>query len=695
MELKKATDIVYFNHFDPRNVDARSSTLAVVERSPGRKVNVRKPTFDYGRRDQFAPSEFNLVEIGTIEDVESYVRQAFQKKTALMFKEGEEFIGKNPETIKYIKTRLTQLQYVSGISWRQLLRSTGHALISRSNYFWVKSRNQEASGGMSIGGVQPVAAYFGMGGEHVKLKKNKQGRIVKYKQEMPDGRYREFSPRNVVHFYAYKKDGFAFGTPQIVPTKDDIRTLRRIEENVELLIYQTLFPIFQYQVGTELKPSGDIKLSDGTVISEVDFVREQIRDMPAEGGIVTPERHKLEFIGAEGKALKAREYLDYFKARVFSGLGVSSVDMGEGGTANRSTSDTMSKTMIDSVKDFQSILEDFINSYILKELLLESTFDFDVLAPENIVSFKFKEIDIEQQMKKNTNAQVLYNGNVIDIDEAREMAGKEPMTEDQEKKMFSNRVSIPELLVQIEGQLRIAQSRTSAASNQASNQNAPTNQHGKNTGPQKSKLDSFRVVDSYAGDMTRSLKMDISKHIKKEIINKNWINTLVGLSQDNILKKYRKIISGEFLMGLRDSGLEADKMKDVFSVEFPIVDSNLTLYVNKFHRDIKGKVFLAIDRNTALGRPNKEIAEEARKEIDTIRYRADFIDKTERARAYNYGKALGLKNQGFEQIELELNKNCKICGDKPDIIDTDLLTLSDVPPYHSNSKGKVKKGVAT
>jgi len=162
------------------------------------------------------------------------------------------------------------------------------------------------------------------------------------------------------------------------------------EENIELLIYQTLFPIFQYKVGTETKPAGDIRLADGTVISEVDYVRSQIAMMPSEGGIVTPERHDIEFIGAEGKALKAREYLDYFKTRVLSGLGVSSVDMGEGDTANRATANAMSTSMIDSVKDFQDIIEETINSEVIKELLIESTFSFDVLDDENIVTLKFK-----------------------------------------------------------------------------------------------------------------------------------------------------------------------------------------------------------------------------------------------------------------------------------------------------------------
>ena len=83
-------DKIIFLKKNPNLRDAQSATLAVVERG-GRKVNIKKPTLDYGQREVFCRPEYNLTEIGVIEDVESYVRQAFQKKTALMFKEGEEF----------------------------------------------------------------------------------------------------------------------------------------------------------------------------------------------------------------------------------------------------------------------------------------------------------------------------------------------------------------------------------------------------------------------------------------------------------------------------------------------------------------------------------------------------------------------------------------------------------------------------
>lgn len=703
MIIQKANRIVTFNKLDQIG-DARSATIAVVERRPAKKITIKKPTFDYGRREVFAPAEYNLQQIGVIEDTESYVRQSFQKKAALMFKEGEKFVGNNIETIKYIKKRMLQMEHASGMSWKQLLKDTGYALISRSNFFWVKVRKEAASGGRTIGGLQPVAAYFGMGAENVRIKKNKQGKVVKYRQIMPDGRKKDFMPRDIIHFYAYKKPGIGFGVPQIIPVIDDIRALRRIEENVELLIYQTLFPIFQYKVGTESRPAGDVRVGE-VVMSEVDHVKAQIQDMPAEGGIVTPERHEISFIGAEGKALKAKEYLDYFKTRVLSGLGTSSVDMGEGSTANRATADVLSSAIVDSVKDFQGIIADVINQEVIKELLLESTFGFDVLSDEHIAGYKFKEIDIEAQMKKNTNAQVLYNGDLITIDEARERIGEEPISPEQEELMYTQRITMP--VAQLEADAALEQVRVSAAlkpspssssesttaAKSAKNSNSPTNQHGTKTGPQKSRLDYFKIKDSYVTNAVRALKKDILLHIGRQLIDRNWVASLIDLTKKDIMKRYEGITLSEFLRGLDDSGATFGQHSEAISKDYIDVQKNTELYINKYLRDLRGKINRALDKMVWDGEDRKKIVDKVAEIFDTLKYRGDFIDATQRMKAYNYGKAIGLQKQGFVKATMNLNPACSICSTKPTELELKTLDIDDVPPFHPNSVGTVGYGI--
>lgn len=699
MSFTEIKEIVTFSPRDNSVRDAQSATLAMVQKTPGQKPHLKNPVQSYGSRQAFNRSEYNLLEIGTIEDVESMVRQAFQKKTSLMFKEGEKFCGKNKETIKYIRNRLRQIEYVSDKPWRTLLRETGYGLLSRSNYFWVKVRNEDLSGGRSLGGVPPVAAYFGMGPEHVTIKRDDKGKILKYRQEV-DGKVKEWHPRDIIHFYAYRKSGFLFGTPGITPVKDDIRALRRIEENVELLIYQTLFPIFQYKVGTENKPAADVRLKDGTVMSEVDYVRNQIEQMPAEGGIVTPERHEIKYIGAEKQALKAREYLDYFKQRVISGLGISEVDLGLGDTANRATADSMSKAMVDSVKDYQDIFEEFFNKEVIQELLLESTFGFDVLDDDNIVTFKFKEVDIEQQMKQNVNAQVLYNGNVIDINEARETAGNEPLTEEQEQLMYHSRVTMVQTNATIDGQLKAASMKgaatggsTDSAFNIVKAQSRPTNQHGQATGPQASRKD-YVVKDSFFGDTTRMLKLDILDHVSRSKIDKRWINVMVDSAKTTVSDKYTKITRIAYAAGLKDSRISEQEAEKLIISDYPEVKNYMERYVDKFFKDITGKVVRVVDKMTLQDKKGTEIADAVEEVIDSIKYRAEFIDKTERMRAYNYGKAMGLSSRGYKQAAISRDTECEQCKEMDYVVDLENFTIDTLPPYHANSIAKITNGIS-
>lgn len=530
----------------PKKKPQKNNEVIKLGRDNGKAPNLKNPVSQYGWRQTFVPSEYNLVEISLIEDGESLVRQAFQKKTSLMFKEGEVFTGLNEETIAYVKNRIRQIEYVTGIPWRTLLKQTGKELISKSNFFWVKVRKDQHSGGkVGVQRAKPIAGYFPMGAENVYVKKDEFGRVVEYEQRLPNDKTRKFKPEDIIHFRCDVKPGFTFGTPKIVPVIPDIQALRRLEENVEVLFYQTLFPVFQYKVGTESKPATTLTLNDGTVIDEVSYVRQQIQHMPTEGGIVTPERHEIKYIGAEGQIPNYQPVLGYFKNRVLAGLGISALDIGDGDSSNRATADSLSKALIDSVKDYQTVMEDIINSQVIEELLLEGKFAFDPLVEDNFVAMRFREIDIEEQMKKNVNAQLLYNADMIDLNEAREVIGLQPLEKWQEKLMFTERQTLRLMDVQHDYNMEIAEvqndldkdqneqlnehakqqaehgaelappeekksvttgggkrtvtvtkkgsiapsAKAKAASNTAKNKSAPTNQHGTKTGPQKSRLD--------------------------------------------------------------------------------------------------------------------------------------------------------------------------------------------------------------
>jgi hypothetical protein len=313
------------------------SSVAIPEnKKPANIAPIKPAVLNYAavdsRRGQFKDCDYDLALINRIEDTDSYVHQAFVKKVGLMFKEGYEFVGPDPKTIQYIKLRLAQMARATNQPIDELLRSLGGSLIKKSNAFLVKARKTSASGGRvrTLPGtdreVEPIAGYFLVPAEMMHYEANERGVITRWKQELPDGRFLYFKPQDVVHLYFNKKEGMIFGTPTIVPVVDDIRSLRKIEENIELLVYQHLFPLFHYKVGTDEFPAGIDERGD----DEISVARAEIRQMPSEGGLVTSHRHEIALIGAENRSLRAEGYLEHFKKRVFSGLGISAVDMGEG-----------------------------------------------------------------------------------------------------------------------------------------------------------------------------------------------------------------------------------------------------------------------------------------------------------------------------------------------------------------------------
>lgn len=305
-------------------------------KKPGKIPAVKSSVLTYAGIDQqrgrFNESEYDLDVIGRIEDTEAYFAQANSKKSGLMFKEGYEFVGPNPRTIQYIKLRFKQMAQATGIPTKELLKAVGSSLVRKSNAFLVKARKTEASGGlprMALGKnkpLEPVAGYFVAAAETMKPDLDEYGQVRRWKQELPDGNHKFHKPENVIHFAINKKDGLKFGTPTVIPVIEDIKALRKIEENIELLVYQHLFPLFHYKIGSDDMPAGINEKGE----DEVDVARYQVRMMPSEGGLVTSHRHEIKLIGAENQSLRAEGYLEHFKKRVLSGLGVSAVDMGEG-----------------------------------------------------------------------------------------------------------------------------------------------------------------------------------------------------------------------------------------------------------------------------------------------------------------------------------------------------------------------------
>ena len=100
--------------------------------------------------------------------------------------------------------------------------------------------------------------------------------------------------------------------------------------------------------------------------------------------------------------------------------------MGRSATSNRSTAENQSAEMRDRVEAFQTVQEDFINHFILRELLLEGGFD-PLLNSEHSAVFEFEEIDTDLKIKQENHAVYMFEHNAWTHEEMRSAIGMEPI----------------------------------------------------------------------------------------------------------------------------------------------------------------------------------------------------------------------------------------------------------------------------
>lgn len=464
-----------------RNVPLAGERLSGVR---VKKVNGRAmPYADRHRGNWFKP-EYELTELQVAQDTDSFLFKAIQKKVHRFVLAGWEFVGNDKETVNYIKKRLKEIEMVSGQPFDLLMTDLAHDLIRYSNCAWVKVRNKDAATGKvrQYRGkeLEPVAGYFILPFETLWFKIKKNGEIKKIMQEQPNtGETKEFFPEDVIHFYTNRKPGFTMGTPELLPVLEDIALLRRLEENIEEMIDSNLHPLFHYTVGNDNMP--ERFGPDG--IKETDLVRNTIEYMPSGGIFVSDHRHKIEAIGSEGKALKINEYLEYFKKRVYAGLGVSAMDMGEGDTANRSTANTLSKIAIQDVEALQKAIKTFVETYVINELLLEGGYEEAIYDDARKVHIKFGSVDKEQKSKEENQTIQLWLNKLISQAEARKRLGERPVeesfSEDTYYKLYEERMALLKL--------GVIQEQKNAAKNTSDNIARPENQHGVREAPKFSK----------------------------------------------------------------------------------------------------------------------------------------------------------------------------------------------------------------
>lgn len=369
----------------------------------------------------FKSHEYDLFEYSRIIDTEAIVAKAFERQRALIFKNGYYFESNNPKNIEYIKSRIREIEYVTGLTFRSFIEEMAYNLVMFHNAYILMVRNEKKSTGETVNvgnkDLEPIAGWFNLPTETIQRKLKENGDVEMYKQYIDPATFRIFSPEKVRHLKYNARSGFTMGTPPLEAVKDDILALRRIEESVETLIYKGIFPMIHVKVGTESNPAKI--LVDGS--DEVEKMGYVMQELDEYGGITTSERIEVKAIGSESLALRVESYLEYFKDRVMLGLGVSDIDMGIGDSSGKATGQIISQTLKEAVINKQDAISEFITHVLFKPLLVESgMYDAEYLIPEeDLVKFKFNHVDQDARIKIESHILNMFNSGLLSINEAR------------------------------------------------------------------------------------------------------------------------------------------------------------------------------------------------------------------------------------------------------------------------------------
>ena len=422
------------NHLPTR--DAKSPQGPVLK-SPVTVKKVADKTISYTERHrgQWHYPEYNFDEIQIAQDADGYMSRSITKKLNRIIVAGWDIVGENDDPVAYVKKRFKEMAWATNRPTEHLINALFYDLFRFNNHLWIKARKENGSSGSARSDEDgyvwgPVAGYFPVPFETLQFKTKPNGELKKVLQKMPSGKYKEFFPEDVVHFFTNRKPGFGVGTPELLPALDDIALLRRVEENVESLIEANLFPIFHYKVGSDTYP--ERYTPDG--VKETDLVKATVEYMPSGGIYVSDHRHEITTVGSEGEALRIDYYIQHFKNRVFASLGTSAIDMGEGNTSNKGTASTLSKGMLMDIEATAIQAKSFLEFYVIQELLLEGGYDpFD---PANEVKFRFGVIDKDERRADENQQIQLWTNNLRTMDEVRASLGDKPFTDEMLERTF-------------------------------------------------------------------------------------------------------------------------------------------------------------------------------------------------------------------------------------------------------------------
>ena len=622
-------------------------------------------------REVLAESEYDLDEIKIASETDSYIKTSLDKYKRMIFKAGYYMKSENTKATEYLKQRFRIMSYATDKPIDILFQEMADDLITFSNCFLIKTRVKQIMPGIKANGLSdngPIGGYSRVDPTTIRIKRDECGNIISYYQITIKGKEKVYKKEDVIHMYMNKDANNCFGTPKIIAAIEDVKLLRKLEGNVLAIIHRFAIPIFQWKIG---KPEAGFQATD----KEIEDAKYEIENMSLDGVVVTNEKTEIKVIGAEGAAINAAEYLNYFEQRVFSALDTSASQMGRGGAKQDATS--MESQSHDYVKSVQKTLSIFIENYILNELLLEGGFKDEV--DTNRLYKNLIEVKAEKDIIKTT-AEEQCKANIKLAQENSRLSKEEDCNSNTDSHSNTNTNSnsnTNDNKSRNISDISNGKKKDQTANDDVKTRNMPTNQHGTTSAKVNEKKDDNRLNNNKIKHKNKyKILYDKLYKMKENIIKTNSdIDYLMSLTYLSMSQDMKMFINNACKEGLLKAKHDLKKYKtNINNIESTNV--SLQYFYDKSNKDIKN-ILEDIKEKIKDNRENSNVD----KVIMTLEYRFRFMIEfiISKVKWYSYLKA-GQK-VGLKKAEIIFNsENDKNNHDR--FIELNKFSLDQIPPFH-------------
>jgi hypothetical protein len=606
------------------------------------------------RNVEFYKPEYDLPTIANAVQMDGLLQRATSIFVEQVLKNGYELTSKNDRLQQHVVRRIKEIQNLTGIPFYETMNYLAQQLVTYGNAYLIKVRSgvkcKEGKPFRLYGkNMNPIVGLFVADATTMEIGINDNGQVVNYKQVIR-GEEIYWDERDVIHITYNKIPGTLTGMSSIIPILDDVRALRKLEEEIEILGFQYSIPLYLYKVGTKDQPPAP---------NEIEQVTSTVNNMPAYGMLVVPGHHTIEVPTNNNTPVDLISFIDHFKRRVYSGLGVSPIAMGEVDSSNRNTAESLDLSMQTITKRYQQIIKHSLEMELMREFMLDGGFN----AIKEELQFNFPEIDLENQIKKETNIIQKFQNNLVTRTEAR-------LELDYEKKIDESDtmlevITIPEIqakngialeVARIGASARVGASKKSASSSAKKTTSTairPTNQHGTLTGRPK-------IAKDYIFDVQDSISNKLFNVLSNDGYNSSLnITTLSNKISTDIKSKIKKQLSYTIR--------KYSEFYHIDECDIDISDANIYLdEVEKIMKDKVNRLSRKADTEIKIG----IISDDIKKFLDLQKNKVD-----------NLSKMLVYKSFGFKTILVEAKDCTKHITTNVNAND---LSYSSIPPFRYN-----------